>query len=236
MDGTSFRVPQATDQNRVQLAGKVTALSGNHAVTFGGEVQRVTSSIDLGVFRDGRIEFVQDFADFDRNNDGVIDDNDLLFAVTLRSQFPERPLSLDNVDNTHFAFFIQDDWRVRRNLTINAGLRYEADTNVKNVSGYGAINPLVASFYSGDRKADYNNFGPRVGFAWSGFQDRFVVRGGYGIYYDRVVLQLITLERGLDGRALPVVVRAGNALTDPNGVPIFFGSRRPVSSICSEVQ
>lgn len=222
LDGTSFRVPQATDQNRVQLAGKVTALSGNHAVTFGGEVQRVTSSIDLGVFRDGRIEFVQDFANFDRNSDGVIDDNDLLFAVTLRSQFPERPLSLDNVDNTHFAFFIQDDWRVRRNLMINAGLRYEADTNVKNVSGYGAINPLVASFYSGDRKADYNNFGPRVGFAWSGFQDRFVVRGGYGIYYDRVVLQLITLERGLDGRALPVVVRAGNALTDPNGVPIFL--------------
>ncbi len=222
LDGTSFRVPQATRQNRIQLADAMTLLSGNHAIKFGGEVQRVTSSIDLGVFQDGRIEFVQDFADFDRNNDGVIDDNDLLFAVTLRSQFPERPLSLDNVDNSHFAFFIQDDWRVRRNLTFNIGLRYEADTNVKNISGYSQINPLVASFYSGDRKADYNNFGPRVGFAWSGFKDKFVVRGGYGIYYDRVVLQLITLERGLDGRALPVVVRAGNALTDPNGAPIFL--------------
>ena len=35
-------------------------------------------------------------------------------------------------------------------------------------------------------------------------------------------LQLITLERGLDGRALPVAVRAGNALTAPNGMPIFL--------------
>ena len=37
-----------------------------------------------------------------------------------------------------------------------------------------------------------------------------LVRGGYGIYYDRIVLQIQTLERGLDGRALPIEVRAGN--------------------------
>lgn len=221
LEGSSFRVPQATKQNRLQFADNFTYIAGNHTLKVGGEYQRIDSSLDLGVFQEGRIEFVQDFANFDRNNDGQVNDSDLLFAVTLRSQFPDRPLVLPNVDNNYFAFYAQDDWRVRPDLTFNFGVRYELDTNVKNVSGYGDINPLVASFYSGDRKADRNNFAPRVGFNYAP-TPKLSIHGGYGIYYDRVVLQLITLERGLDGRALPVAVRAGNALTDPMGVPIFL--------------
>lgn len=222
LDGSSFRVPQGTKQNRLQFADSLTAILGNHTLKFGGEFQRIDSSISLGVFRQGRIEFVQDFADFDRNNDGQINDDDLLFAVTLRSGLPDRDLNLPNVDNNYFAFFAQDDWRVLKNLTLNLGLRYEVDTNVKNNSGYSAINPLVASFYRGDRKRDLNNFAPRIGFNYAILNDKLSFHGGYGIYYDRVTLQLITLERGLDGRALPVEVRAGNALTAPNGVPIFL--------------
>lgn len=220
--GTSFRVPQGTKQNRIQVANALTWVVGNHALKFGGEFQKIDSSINLGVFRQGRVEFVQDFATNDFTGDGQINDNDLLFAVTLRSGLPNQDLNLDNVDNNFFAFFAQNDWRVRRNLTLNIGLRYEADTNVKNVSGIGNTNPLVASFYRGQRKADYNNFAPRFGFNLALLDDKLSIRGGYGIYYDRITLQLITLERGLDGRALPVEVRAGNALTDPNGAPIFI--------------
>lgn len=222
LDGSSFRVPQGTKQNRLQFSNAMTGIIGNHTLKFGGEFQKVDSSLFLGVFRQGRVEFVQDFADFDRNNDGQINDNDLLFAVTLRSGLPNQDLFLDDVDNNYFAGFIQDDWRVRPNLTFNLGLRYEVDTNVKNNSGFGNINPLVRSFYRGKRKADLNNFAPRVGFNWSLLNDKLSLHGGYGIYYDRVTLQIITLERGLDGRALPVEVRAGNALTDPNGIPIFL--------------
>lgn len=222
LDGSSFRVPQGTKQNRLQFSDTLSTVFGNHTLKFGGEFQRVESSLSLGVFRQGRVEFVQDFANADRNNDGQINDQDLLFAVTLRSGFPDRDLNLPDVNNNYFAFFAQDDWRVRRNLTFNFGLRYEVDTNVKNNSGYANINPLVASFYKGNRKADLNNFAPRLGFNYSTFDGKLSFHGGYGIYYDRVVLELITLERGLDGRALPVEVRAGNALTDPNGVPIFL--------------
>jgi outer membrane receptor protein involved in Fe transport len=222
LDGSSFRVPQGTKQNRLQFSDTLSKIIGNHSLKFGGEYQRVDSSISLGVFRQGRVEFVQDFADFDRNNDGRIDDNDLLFAVTLRSGLPNQDLNLPNVDNNYFAFFAQDDWRVRRNLTFNIGLRYEIDTDVKNTAGTANLNPLVASFYHGKRHADRNNFAPRVGFNYSVLDDRLSFHGGYGIYYDRVVLELTTLERGLDGRALPVEVRAGNALTAPNGMPIFI--------------
>ena len=79
---------------------------------------------------------------------------------------------------------------------------------MKNVSGYDDINPIVRPFLQGDRKRDLNNFGPRIGFAWTSDGGGLQVHGGYGIYYDRVTLEIISLERGLDGRALPIEVRA----------------------------
>jgi hypothetical protein len=181
----------------------------------GGEVQRVESDLDLKVFQQGRIELIEDFPDFDRNLDGRVDDNDLLFAVTLRSGVPDRALLLPNTDNTYLAGFVQDDWRVHQQLTLNLGLRYELDTDVKNVSRVDEINPLVQPFLQGERTRDKNNFAPRVGFNYSTSDGRTSIHGGYGIYYDRVTLEIQTLERGLDGRALPVEVRAGNLFFIP---------------------
>lgn len=210
-DGASFRVPQETRQNRLQLSDTLATVRGAHSLKLGGEVQRVDASFNLRVFQQGRIELVQDFAEFDHNADGTVDDNDLLFAVTLRSAFPDRPLIIDDADNNHFAFFVQDDWRVHPQLTLNLGLRYEIDTDVKNISRTSELNPLILPFLSGKRARDKNNWGPRVGFNWATESGRTSIHGGYGIYYDRVTLQIQSLERGLDGRALPIEVRAGNA-------------------------
>jgi hypothetical protein len=216
-DGASFRVPQATNQDRFQVSDVVTMLVGNHGLRIGGEFQKVDGAFHLGVFREGRVELVQDFPDFDHNGDGAVNDEDLLFAVTLRSAFPDRDLDLPDCDNKYFAGFIQDDWRVTPQLTLNLGLRYEIDTNVKNISGYANTNPIVADFYHGERKKDANNFGPRIGFNYANKGGDTSVHGGWGIYYDRVTLELISLERGLDGRALPIEVRAGNVFfIDPN--------------------
>ena len=221
-DGVSFRVPQATKMNRLQFSDTLSYIRGAHAFKFGADIQRIDAGFDLGVFQQGRIEFVQDFAQADFNGDGKVDDNDLLFAVTLRSSKPTQALVIPDTDNNYFAFFAQDDWRATRRLTLNFGLRYELDTNLNNNSWYANRNPIVQSFYRGDRKRDTNNFAPRVGFNWATNSGRFSVYGGYGIYYDRITLQIASLERGLDGRALAVEVRAGNALTDPTGAPIFI--------------
>lgn len=214
-DGASFRVPQQTKQRRYQFSDSFTMIRGNHTLTFGGEIQRVQSDLNLEVFQQGRIELIEDFPDFDRNGDGRVDDNDLLFAVTLRSGKPTEPLIIPAANNTYFAAFFQDDWRVRPQLSLNLGLRYEVDTDVKNVSRVNQLNPLILPFLRGTRSADKNNFGPRVGFNYSGKGGRMSVHGGYGIYYDRVTLEIQTLERGLDGRALPIEVRAGNLFFIP---------------------
>lgn len=209
-DGASFRVPQATRQNRIQFSDNFAYVAGKHTFHFGGDVQRVDADFDLGVFQQGRIEFVEDFPNFDHNGDGRVDDNDLLFAVTLRSGVPDRALVIPNADNYHFAAFIQDDWRVSPRFTLNLGLRYELDTDVKNVSRTAELNPLILPFLHGKRGRDLNNFAPRFGFNFASEDGRRSLHGGYGIYYDRVVLQIQSLERGLDGRALPIEVRAGN--------------------------
>lgn len=209
-DGSSFRVPQATTQGRWQFSDVVSLVRGTHQWKFGGQVQRVDAAFDLGVFRDGRIEFVEDFPAFDRNGDGRVDDQDLLFAVTLRSGRPDSDLVISDADNVHVAAFVQDDWRVSPRVTLNLGLRYEIDTDVNNVSRVDELNPLVVPYADLPRERDIDNLAPRVGLNWSSADARTSLRGGYGIYYDRVVLQLQSLERGLDGRALPIEVRAGN--------------------------
>ena len=223
-DGASFRVPQATTQSRWQVGESLAWVKGAHALRFGGEASRTAGRFDLGVFRGGRVEMVQDFPQFDLNRDGRVDDEDLLFAVTLRSGKPDQDLVLDACDSTYLAAFVQDDWRVTPHLTLNLGLRWEMDTNVKNISGYGDINPLVQPFLQGDRKRDLDNFGPRLGFAWTNGRGSLQVHGGWGLYYDRVTLEIMSLERGLDGRALPIEVRAGNVFfLDPEtgSVPPF---------------
>jgi Carboxypeptidase regulatory-like domain/TonB dependent receptor-like, beta-barrel len=209
-DGASFRVPQATDQDRIELQERFSLVRGNHSLALGAEVQQVYGSFDLGVFQAGRIELVEDFSSFDHNGDGTIDDNDLLFAVTLRSGLPDQDLVLDDCDNAHVALYVQDDWWISDRVTLNLGLRWEVDTDVKNLSGYSDTNPLVADFYHGDRKRDYDNFGPRVGVNYAAPSGRFSLHGGWGIYYDRITLEIASLEKGLDGRALPIEVRAGN--------------------------
>ena len=221
-DGASFRVPQQTWQNRLQFDDSLAWTRGRHNFRFGAQVQRLDDKFYLAVFQDGRVVAVQDFANFDHNNDGVINDEDLLFAVTLRSGFPDRPLVLPNCDNNHIAFYVQDDWHLHPQFTLNLGLRYELDTDVNNVSGYANRNPIVDSFYHGNRHKDTNNWGPRIGFNWATKEGRMSLHGGYGIYYDRITLEIESLERGLDGRALPVEVRAGNAITDPMGNPVFI--------------
>jgi outer membrane receptor protein involved in Fe transport len=226
-DGSSFRVPQGTTQTRFQMADTATLVRGAHTIRAGGEWQRVDARFDLGVFQDGRVELVEDFATFDHNGDGRVDDGDLLFAVTLRSGKPTEALVIPDADNNHVAFFVQDDWRVRPDLTLNLGLRYELDTDVKNISRIGEINPIVQPFLRGTRGKDTNNWGPRLGFNWAPGDGRTSVHGGYGIYYDRITLQIESLERGLDGRALPIEVKAGNVFfldPDTGQVPPFAPS------------
>ena len=216
-DGASFRVPQATRQFRLQFGDTLTWTRGAHIFNFGTDVQRVDADFDLGVFQQGMIVAVENFPDFDRNGDGLVNDNDVLFAVGLRSSNNTQSVVIPDARNWYSAYFAQDDWRVSQKFTLNLGLRYEMDSDANNRSRYDQINPIVQPFLTGTRRKLNNNWGPRVGFAWAPLS-RTVVRGGYGIYYDRVTLEIESLERGLDGKTLPINAHLGNvAFIMPDG-------------------
>jgi hypothetical protein len=95
-----------------------------------------------------------------------------------------------NYRNTEWGFFGQDDIRVGR-VTINLGLRYDFDTNLRSNDliadlvadpQFAGLSNLVAA----DRGNDFDNIQPRFGFAWDTRGDgRTVLRGGYGLYSGR---------------------------------------------------
>ena len=91
------------------------------------------------------------------------------------------------------SFFVQDDWKVNADLTLNLGLRYDIftpyterfDRQLNFVPEQSALIRAGGGVPRGLRETDKNNFGPRIGFAWSGLKadKTFVVRGGYGLLY-----------------------------------------------------
>jgi outer membrane receptor protein involved in Fe transport len=95
---------------------------------------------------------------------------------------------------TYVAGYAQDDWKPNRQLTLNLGLRYEIQYGPYENRFTTPANQTLSSLgYDTKKKTDYNNVGPRLGFAYDVSGDgRYVVRGGYGRYYDEI-FQNITL-------------------------------------------
>ncbi|MGH9787078.1 MAG: TonB-dependent receptor domain-containing protein, partial [Candidatus Acidiferrales bacterium] len=107
-------------------------------------------------------------------------------------------------------YFMQDDFRVRENLTLSFGLRYEYFSQpVNSIRRINSNGPRV--------NHDKDNFAPRLGFAWSPWK-RTVVRGGYGIHFNPMVLN-IPLLVWQSGPISPFVVSdaVGFSVAQPSG-------------------
>lgn len=97
-----------------------------------------------------------------------------------------------------YAWFVQEDWRVNGHLTLDLGLRWDLQDTAKPPLD----NPVAAAtgIHTGQLNLDTNNFGPRIGFAftpWAG--GGTVVRGGYGIFYGRTPAIMIGTAHSNNG-------------------------------------
>jgi Carboxypeptidase regulatory-like domain len=200
---------------RFQFIDHVSWTVGKHAVKFGGELHH--DSFSGGAYGGvrGRIQFGSGNA---FAGSSALED---FFAGTpaqgsLLSGDPTRHIS-----NLGFAAFIQDDWRIARNFTMNVGLRYELNTVVKEEHDLiGNFNPTkgleqVGQGISGPYNGDHDSFAPRVGFNWDPQgTGRTVLRGGFGMNYETLNWEsFLALNNSLGISTIPT----GALGVGPNG-------------------
>jgi hypothetical protein len=191
--------------NNFNFADAVTVVKGPAAYKFGGDLRvRQNSNFDGGRNNGtkGNYQYGTTGSGFVSGNYNGIGPNDsgsslANFLLGYQPGFVGRgdPGGPYFQSSKEIAFFVQDDWKVKPDLTLNLGLRYDIFTApTERFDRQSNFEPatktiLVASKDGpGGRslsKTDKNNFGPRIGFAYSGFgaDKKFVLRGGYGLLY-----------------------------------------------------
>ena len=226
-DGENFNLPQATHLNRYQVRDGLTWSLGKHTLHLGGEFQHYKANGEINVFGTGTVILTSDFGFADLNGDGVINDLDIPLAVALHSTAPVVPVPIPKVYDDYVAGYVQDDWRIRPRLTLNLGLRWEYDSNLTGNSSEHdpcpslTVTPTkpctwMANIIDLKKTPDKKDFAPRVGFVYDPFgKGKTLLRGGYGIYYDRIILEAGAEELVQNDRALTVTQYAGSSCSNP---------------------
>jgi outer membrane receptor protein involved in Fe transport len=115
-------------------------------------------------------------------------------------------------DIQEYSFFAQDEWRIGADLTFNAGLRYDlqkfASPQVKNPDPQLAAASIDTSFLPTDK----NNWGPRLGLAWSPVGRRYLVRGGYGLFFGRTPAIMVGTAHSNNGINVQTITFTGNQI------------------------
>lgn len=182
--------PSLLDQWTYDYKDTLTKVLGRHNIRTGGEVTRLYYLSDAPWAAIPAYSFhnLWDFA-----NDAPYQQGGAFFNATTGTPSMER---LDERTSV-WGFFVQDDYKVRPNLTVNLGLRwsyyggfYSKENNLGVVQfgpGANALTGMSIRLGGNLQSSQKTNWGPQFGFSWSPtrFNDKAVVRGGFGIGYNQ---------------------------------------------------
>jgi hypothetical protein len=186
---TFLQRPKFPDERRQQVADTVSLTHGKHTLKFGFDFTHVDDvsqnlSTQYGSFSYGSL--LDYFSDFYKQNAclgtvGGVANTPVPCYTSYNQAFG--PLGFEFATKD-IAVFAEDNWRILPRFTLNLGLRYEYESMPSVFTNL--VNPAVPQ--TGHLPSDKNNLGPRIGFAWDIFGDgKTSVRGGYGMYFGRVI-------------------------------------------------
>ncbi len=210
--------PAFPDEHRLQFTDTLSWSKGKHQIKAGYDVNDIHEVL-VNLFQGGGVysytsfnSWVEDV--FGANaGDGLTGKHYTSFAQVTD---PITQVGRDDFYDKDVAAFIEDSWKVRPNLTLNLGVRYEIQMipqpPIPNTS-----TPLTAA-YTTKINTDSNNFGPRIGLAWEPSPGT-VVRAGYGMFYAKTsnsTWYAVRVENGVFQQTFNCVPSTCPALTFPN--------------------
>lgn len=212
--GNTIQGPQGRADNTFQYIDNVSWTRGRHYAKFGGEFRTYAQNQVFDFINNGFISIdgggtlrgvIPRRIPASIDSTGVIND----FASGFSSAYFQNSAGRRGYRTRSTNLFMQDDWKVASNFTLNVGLRWEYNTSLKDLADRvvtfrrgekSAVFPDAPAgmVYPGDTgisrstyEEDLNNFAPRFGFAWDVMRNgKLAVRGGYGLFYDAPITEL----------------------------------------------
>jgi hypothetical protein len=203
----STRTSNYETQDTYSLQPNVQTIRGTHSIKYGGEFRRYNNNQIRPNSASGQYTIGRNWTQANPLAADALSGNSL--ATFLLGYVTSGYIDRNNdpaYSNGYTALFFQDDWKIRRNVTLNLGLRWDYEAPIverynqqvrgfafdqasplqSQVQGLNLKGGLLFAGSSGTARQafnrDRNNFQPRVGVAWQ-VKPKWVVRGGYGLYY-----------------------------------------------------
>ena len=231
---------QFQTQNNYNFVETLSWVRGKHTWRFGGEYTRVNIDKQFPQVFNGQLFFVNTAGVAPTESEpvgvGGLTDFQKVLAGQVDFSFGGGGVYNHQYRTNNYSFFVQDDWKVNQQLTVNLGLRTEVigafhdnlchignfDLALANAGEYpliygGCANKLNVAGMTGSGsdttlKNDYTTgLGPRFGFAWDVFgHHNTTVRGGYGIYFVREDVGTVD-QLSFQAPILPIAFSGGPA-------------------------
>jgi hypothetical protein len=205
--------PTTQVSNVYHLVDHVSIIRGPHTMKTGIDFRKTNYNDRSEISARGSFGFTGVMTALPGTTDTGVSLADLLLGLPINASGSSTSLA-GNFNGFTYAFFLQDDWRIGRRLTLNMGLRYELNTRYTDVQNrltlFDPAYPGGRLLIAGSSKAwvpaptagvadsgvrtprgllpnDTNNWAPRIGIAFRPFGDnRAAIRAGYGITYDPI--------------------------------------------------